>query len=205
MNLIQKYVKEALSEQLGVSDKNTITRSELKEVIKHTLRTILQEMFRARPKLSMMEEGVIDPGDLASAWREDNDGEYVQVNPDDSVWYVAHRTPRQQIAPKGTRNPFPIIARWMSRGGVILNIWRINDHGNIELMSRSGKPLGGLTETLEEMTTTSAVAPINLPGNIRGGWVSKQGGSKRGVEGTPSGMSLTPIGAQEMKRKQDPV
>lgn len=56
------------------------------------------------------------------------------------------------------------------------------------------------------MTTTGDIAPINLPGNISGGWVSKRGGSKRGVEGSNSlGYELTPIGKEEMKRKQDPV
>lgn len=61
-------------------------------------------------------------------------------------------------------------------------------------------------EEINEMTTTSAVAPINLPGNVRGGWVSKQGGSKRGIEGSRSlGYELTPLGAKDFNRKQDPV
>lgn len=61
-------------------------------------------------------------------------------------------------------------------------------------------------EDIKEMTTTSAVEPINLPGNVRGGWVSKQGGSKRGVEGSRSlGYELTAIGKEDMKQKQDPV
>lgn len=60
-------------------------------------------------------------------------------------------------------------------------------------------------EPLEEMTTTSAVEPINLPGNVRGGWVSPRGGSKRGVAGSDKlGYHLTPIGKQEMNRKRDP-
>ncbi len=61
-------------------------------------------------------------------------------------------------------------------------------------------------EELDEMTTTSAVAPINLPGNIKGGWVSSRGGSQRGVAGSDAlGYTLTSIGKADMKRKQDPV
>lgn len=186
--------------------KETITRSQLKEVIKETLRTILKEMYGRRRVLSMLEEGPISLGDLQSAWREDQSGEYVQINPDDSVWYIAHGRAREQIAPKGERNPFPKIGIWMQRGGVILNIWKVNDHGNIELMSRSGKELGGLAEQIYEMTTTGAVAPINLPGNVKGGWVASKGGSARGVAGSKAlGYELTPIGKKDMARKQDPV
>ena len=180
-------------------------RSELKLVIKETLRTILAEMFHPKMKLSMLEEGPIPHGDLLSAWREDNDGEYVQINPDDSVWLVRRRKPSTQVAPKGTPNPFPIIAKWMTSGGVVLNIWKVNDHGNVELMSRTGRELGGLTENINEMTTTGDVAPINLPGNVVGGWLSPKGGSKRGVAGSAAlGYELTPIGKQDMERKRDP-
>jgi hypothetical protein len=61
-------------------------------------------------------------------------------------------------------------------------------------------------EILDEMTTTSAVGPISLPGNVRGGWVSGRGGSHRGVAGSAAlGYELTSIGKKDMKRKQDPV
>ena len=67
MNLIQQYVREALSEQSV--QKETITLTELKEVIKHTLRSILMEMHRAHKTLSILEEGPIPVEDLATAWR----------------------------------------------------------------------------------------------------------------------------------------
>jgi len=180
-------------------------KSELKIVIKEALRTILAEMFRPKMKLSMLEEGPIPLGDLLSAWREDKDGEYVQINPDDSVWLIRHQRPVFKIAPEGTENPYPIIARWMTKGGVILNIWKVNDHGNVELMSRTGKELGGLVENINEMTTTGDVAPLNLPGNVAGGWLSPKGGSKKGVAGSAKlGYELTSIGKQDMERKRDP-
>lgn len=180
-------------------------RSELKEVIKETLRSILNEMCGRRYKLSMLEEGPIPIQDLISAWREDASGEYVQINPDDSVWYMSHGRPREQLSPKGTHNPFPRIAKWMSDGGVILNIWKVKTPGQAELVSRKGQPLGTLSENLNEMTTTGAVAPINLPGNVAGGWLSPRGGSKRGVAGSQKlGYELTPIGKQDMQRDRDP-
>lgn len=65
---------------------------------------------------------------------------------------------------------------------------------------------------LDEITTTSNIEPINLPGSKMGaksnksGWVSGKGGSVRGVLGSASlGYELTSIGKQEMSRKQDPV
>lgn len=64
---------------------------------------------------------------------------------------------------------------------------------------------------VNEMTVTGDVAPINLPGSAmpgtgKSGWVSGAGGSKRGVAGSEAlGYTLTPIGKQDMKRKQDPV
>jgi hypothetical protein len=60
---------------------------------------------------------------------------------------------------------------------------------------------------IDEMTTTSAVEPINLPGNVKPGWVSKQGGSMRGIQGSRSlGYELTPLGKKQFNQeKQDPV
>jgi hypothetical protein len=60
-------------------------------------------------------------------------------------------------------------------------------------------------EEVDEMTTTSAVEPINLPGNVRGGWISKQGGSPRAIKAS-TGYELTSIGKKDFnKEKQDPV
>lgn len=61
-------------------------------------------------------------------------------------------------------------------------------------------------DPIEEMTVTGDVAPINLPGNVKGGWVSGKGGSQRGVAGSGKlGYTLTAIGKKDMQRKQDPV
>ena len=63
---------------------------------------------------------------------------------------------------------------------------------------------------LAEITTTAASPAINLPGSKvpsgRSGWVSKAGGSERGVAGSKSlGYELTPIGKKDMARPQDKV
>lgn len=80
------------------------------------------------------------------------------------------------------------------------------DTGTEVPLGVEGPGLSVSKKNIKEMTTTSAVAPINLPGNVRGGWVSKQGGSQRGVQGSKNlGYDLTPIGREDMKRKQDPV
>ena len=62
-------------------------------------------------------------------------------------------------------------------------------------------------EEIDEMTTTAAVEPINLPGNVKPGWVAKQGGSMRGIQGSRSlGYELTPLGKKQFdQEKQDPV
>ena len=94
----------------------------------------------------------------------------------------------------------------MTKNHIFFNIWGVNDHGNVELYNRAGKALGGLVEQLYEITVTGDVSPINLPGNVKGGWVSARGGSSRGVAGSKSlGYELTPIGKQDMARKQDKV
>jgi nucleoid DNA-binding protein len=202
---LRTRIKEALHGK--PVQRETISRQDLKEVIKATLRTILNEMNRSRRiPLSMLEEA-ISHEDIASAWREDQSGEYVQINPDDSVWYVAHGRAKEQIVPKGTgQQKFPIIKNWMEKNHIFFNIWGVNDHGNVELYNRRGQALGGLAEQLYEMTTTGAIAPINLPGNVKGGWVASKGGSARGVAGSKSlGYELTPIGKKDMARKQDSV
>lgn len=72
-------------------------------------------------------------------------------------------------------------------------------------------PIEEEEDTIKEETTTGDVEPINLPGSAipgskgKSGWVAKRGGSLRALQGSPSGMTLTPIGAQDFKRKQDPV
>jgi hypothetical protein len=202
-NDLRQLIKEAVAAQTA---KPKITRRELKEVIKATLRTILNEGFIDTPP-AQMAEGQMSPDELQSTWEDDKQGEYIQINPDDSVVYVAHGRAMEQIAPKGSgRDMFRLIGSWMKANQYFPNIWQVNDHGNVELYSKSGKPLGGLVETLKETTTTGDVAPINLPGNVKGGWVSGAGGSRRGVAGSAAlGYELTSIGKKDMKRKQDKV
>jgi hypothetical protein len=55
-------------------------------------------------------------------------------------------------------------------------------------------------EQIDEMTTTNSGTPgYNIPG-----WVSRKGGSKKGVEGSAAlGYELTPIGKKEMERPGD--
>ena len=63
-----------------------------------------------------------------------------------------------------------------------------------------------LRTILKEITVTGDVAPINLPGNVPGGWVAKQGGSKRALAGSPEGMTVTKVGQRDWNRdKQDKV
>jgi len=53
---------------------------------------------------------------------------------------------------------------------------------------------------MEEMTTTDG----GTPGYQIPGWLSRRGGSKRGVEGSRKlGYELTPAGEKEMKRQGD--
>lgn len=56
------------------------------------------------------------------------------------------------------------------------------------------------TKSVNEMTTTDSGTPgYNIPG-----WVSRKGGSKRGIEGSRSlGYDLTPIGKKDMERMGD--
>jgi len=82
---------------------------------------------------------------LSATWEEDKNGEYIQINPDSSVYFVAHGKAMEQIAPKGTgKDMFRRIGSWMKAKGYYPNIWQVNDHGNVELFDKSGRPLGGL-------------------------------------------------------------
>ena len=62
-------------------------------------------------------------------------------------------------------------------------------------------------EEIDEITVTGNVEPINLPGNVKPGWVAKQGGSMRGILGSKAlGYELTPLGKKQFdQEKQDPV
>jgi len=82
---------------------------------------------------------------LQSMWEEDEHGEYIQINDKYGTWYVAHGQAMEQIAPKDTGDyKFRLINIWMQDHNYYPNIWYVNERGNVELVSRSGKFLGGL-------------------------------------------------------------
>lgn len=83
--------------------------------------------------------------ELQAMWEDDENGEYIQVSDDGSARYVAHGRAMEEIAPKGTGDwKYRLINQWFNTHGIFLNIWYVNERGNIELVSRSGKFLGGL-------------------------------------------------------------
>jgi len=82
---------------------------------------------------------------LQSMWEDDEHGEYIQINDKYGTWYVAHGQAMEQIAPKDTGDyKFRLINQWITKNGISLNIWYVNERGNIDLVSRSGQFLGGL-------------------------------------------------------------
>lgn len=118
----------------------------------------------------IITEAELPAEELAEIWRDDKDGEYVQINDDGSAYYVAHGRAMEQIAPPVSQqtqrvfrggdprrqdamsdapvdtveNTFRLIRQWMEAKQFWPNVWSVNDHGNIELYTANGKPLGGL-------------------------------------------------------------
>jgi len=107
--------------------------------------------------------------ELAELWREDQAGEYIQINDDESAYYIAHGRAIERIAPPlkdqrqsnfvggdPRRGPvsreghatesqtFKLIRAWMAKNNYSPNIWKVNERGNVELYNHNGKPLGGL-------------------------------------------------------------
>jgi hypothetical protein len=83
---------------------------------------------------------------LAQIWSEDEDGEWIQIDDKGSVHYIAHGKAMEQIAPPKTAATwaFRLIRTWFKNKGISLNIWHVNERGNLELYSPSGTALGGL-------------------------------------------------------------
>ena len=92
----------------------------------------------------LSEDGVAHE-EIASMWEEDEHGEYIQINDKYGTWYVAHGQAMEQIAPPDTGDyKFRLINIWCKQKNFFPNIWYVNERGNVELVSRSGKFLGGL-------------------------------------------------------------
>lgn len=102
--------------------------------------------------------------ELAETWREDQHGEYVQINDDGQAHYIAHGTPIEKICDSTMRVTqmlgcgkfhaedvdrsrealFAAIRAWMKKAGYYPNIWEVNERGNVELYDSQGTALGGL-------------------------------------------------------------
>lgn len=87
-------------------------------------------------------EGEAEPS-IADLWNEDKDGEYVQINDDGTVVYVAHGRVMERIQVE-RENPYPGINAWMEAKSFFPNIWSVNDHGNVTLHDGQGNDLGGV-------------------------------------------------------------
>ena len=82
--------------------------------------------------------------EVAQIWREDENGEYVCVLPDENrAYYCAHKTAMEEI-PVRYGNIWAGIRVWMDAKGYYPNIWSANDHGNLTLWGKNGRPLGAL-------------------------------------------------------------
>lgn len=107
--------------------------------MKKTFQRIDENTFK------LMEADKYSPEELQAIWQEDEEGEYIQINDKYGTWYVAHGKAMEQIAPKDTGDyKFRLINMWMAKHGISYNIWYVNERGNVELVSRNGKFLGGL-------------------------------------------------------------
>lgn len=121
-----------------------------------------------------LNERQLPTEELAQIWADDKDGEYIQIDDDGSARYIAHGRAMEEIVPPVSRRTmsrfvggdprkvsvtqdvpaehgkdshnqmFQQIRAWMKKKGFFPNIWHVNERGNLELYSSSGKPLGGL-------------------------------------------------------------
>jgi hypothetical protein len=104
------------------------------------------ETARVDSKKKSLKEGKYSTEELADIWANDKDGEYIQISDNGAVHYVAHGKAMEEIAPKGTKSSwaFRLIRQWFNKSGISLNIWNVNERGNLEMYSSSGTALGGL-------------------------------------------------------------
>jgi hypothetical protein len=82
--------------------------------------------------------------ELAETWRDDQSGEYIQLQEyEKRAVYIAHGRFMERIEPK-YGDIWAGIRAWCKAKQFWPNIWSVNDHGNVELYSHNGTPLGGL-------------------------------------------------------------
>jgi hypothetical protein len=101
---------------------------------------INENVFKLMPEA----QAAMSAEEVAATWKDDENGEYICVLPDENrAYYCAHRKVMEEI-PVRYGNIWSGINVWMDAHGFYPNIWSANDHGNLTLWNRRGKPLGGL-------------------------------------------------------------
>lgn len=82
--------------------------------------------------------------EVAAIWREDENGEYIVVLPNENrAYYCAQKRVMEEI-PIRYGNIWSGINVWMDAHGFYPNIWSANERGNLTLWNKRGEPLGGL-------------------------------------------------------------
>ena len=182
-SLVREYIKEYSS------PRETVKKSELKTVIKECLRVILKEVrWHDEESYKRSHGDTHDPGEETfykdAQGREDD---AARAREDLEIIKKAGLSRQYEALMQGIFD-LPI-AEFDKRAAAIG-----------ELTKKAYQLVGKTYEPLEEMTTTDGGTPgYNIPG-----WVSRRGGSKRGVEGSRKlGYELTPTGEKEMNRKGD--
>jgi hypothetical protein len=143
-------IRESLQEK-AVSGKMSKKESEvfhcLTEVLQRRGFGLEKKLFGKKTMLEtagVVAEKELPHEDVAAAWQDDKNGEYIAVEPDSNrAYYVAHGSRMEEI-PAKFGNIWGGIKAWMDAKGFYPNIWSANDHGNVSLHSKSGRYLGGL-------------------------------------------------------------
>lgn len=135
------------------------------------MKTLFQRIDENVFKLS---EDKYSTEELQAMWQDDEHGEYIQLSDDGAARYIAHGKAMEEIVPPigkrttsqfvggdptthpvsqqvpaeagagAERQKFQMIDAWCKQHGFWPNIWYVNERGNIELISKTGKFLGGL-------------------------------------------------------------
>lgn len=148
-------VRQTLSEKAAsgkMSTKESELFSTITEVLKRRGLGLEQKLFGKKTMLETanvkkkLNERQLPTEELAQIWADDKDGEYIQIDDNGSVRYIAHGMAKEIISNGETNDSvmFAAIRAWMKKKGFFPNIWHVNERGNLELYSSSGTPLGGL-------------------------------------------------------------